>query len=68
MQVLSLESFEPASSAEELQDAFTTFLMGANAAGKTKLIIDLRDNGGGRLFLGYDLFKQVSPFFCSFLA
>lgn len=30
-------------------------------AGKTKLIFDLRGNGGGNAILGYDSFKQVFP-------
>lgn len=30
-------------------------------AGKTKMIFDLRGNGGGNAILGYDSFKQVFP-------
>lgn len=30
-------------------------------AGKTKLVFDLRGNGGGHAMLGYDTFKQVFP-------
>jgi hypothetical protein len=30
-------------------------------AGKTKMIFDLRGNGGGNAILGYDTFKQVYP-------
>lgn len=35
--------------------------MTAKVAGKTKLIIELQSNGGGRILLGYDAFKQLFP-------
>ncbi|KAF2729874.1 hypothetical protein EJ04DRAFT_446327 [Polyplosphaeria fusca] len=61
--VLSVPSFQPEteSGPEEFQDLIGSFLKDASDAGKKKLIIDLRTNGGGRVFLGYDLFKQLFP-------
>ena len=35
------------------------FLAACGKAGKSKLIIDVTGNGGGTVFLGYDVFKQV---------
>jgi hypothetical protein len=37
------------------------FIRMSKAAGKTKMIFDLRGNGGGNAILGYDTFKQVYP-------
>lgn len=37
------------------------FIRLSKAAGKTKLIFDLRGNGGGNAILGYDTFKHVFP-------
>lgn len=37
------------------------FIRKAKAEGKTKMIFDLRGNGGGNAILGYDTFKQVYP-------
>ncbi|ORY07131.1 hypothetical protein BCR34DRAFT_28177 [Clohesyomyces aquaticus] len=61
--VLSVPSFSPETQKgpEEFQDLTGTFLTNAVKAGKKKLVIDLRANGGGRVFLGYDLFKQLFP-------
>ncbi|KAF2183866.1 hypothetical protein K469DRAFT_667597 [Zopfia rhizophila CBS 207.26] len=61
--VLSVPSFQPAGEEgpAEFQDLIGTFLKGAAKDGKKKLVIDLRTNGGGRVFLGYDLFKQLFP-------
>lgn len=61
--VLSVPSFQPETNKgpEEFQDLTGQFLANAKKAGKTKLVIDLRGNGGGRVFLGYDLFKQLFP-------
>lgn len=59
--VLSVPSFEPKSQngAPEFQNVVATFLKDATSSGKSKLVVDLRGNGGGRVFLGFDLFKQV---------
>lgn len=61
--VLSVPSFSPETDdgPEEFQDLIGTFLKDATDSGKKKLVIDLRGNGGGRVFLGYDLFKQLFP-------
>ncbi|MCJ1250249.1 hypothetical protein MMC30_007475 [Trapelia coarctata] len=63
--VLSILSFEPnpmpQTSGQEFQAVIQEFLAAAKAAGKTKLIIDLQSNGGGRITLGYDAFKQLFP-------
>jgi hypothetical protein len=56
--VLAVPSFGPEDTVQ-FQDLIGTFLETASSAGKTKLVIDLRGNGGGTLFLGYDMFKQV---------
>jgi hypothetical protein len=37
------------------------FIRKAKAEGKSRMIFDLRGNGGGNAILGYDTFKQVYP-------
>ncbi|MCJ1312728.1 hypothetical protein MMC25_006404 [Agyrium rufum] len=62
--VLSVPSFVGSGGVDtllEFQNVTQAFLADAKAAGKTKLIIDLSANGGGTIFLGYDLFKQLFP-------
>jgi hypothetical protein len=59
--VLSVPSFSPTEDVSGFQDLIGTFLHSATGDGKKKLVIDLRGNGGGRVFLGYDLFKQLFP-------
>jgi hypothetical protein len=61
--VLSVPSFYPTTQEgpAEFQDITGSFLKDAAAAGKKKLVIDLRGNGGGAVFLGYDMFKQLFP-------
>ncbi|KAF2119140.1 hypothetical protein BDV96DRAFT_487670 [Lophiotrema nucula] len=59
--VLSVPSFQPEAGAEEFQDLTGAFLKMAVDSGKKRLVIDLRTNGGGRVYLGYDLFKQLFP-------
>ncbi|KAH8659352.1 hypothetical protein BGZ60DRAFT_566904 [Tricladium varicosporioides] len=58
--VLSVLDFSPQSPAE-FQAVAQKFISGAKAAGKQKLVVDLSINGGGFLFLGYDLFRQLFP-------
>ncbi|CEJ82043.1 hypothetical protein VHEMI02135 [[Torrubiella] hemipterigena] len=58
--VLTMLSFEP-SSFEEFQDVTAKFLSQATQDGKSKLILDVQANGGGYIFLGYDLFRQLFP-------
>ncbi|KAK0357513.1 hypothetical protein LTR02_014489 [Friedmanniomyces endolithicus] len=45
----------------EFQNAFRSILATANAAGKTKLIMDIRGNGGGTVADGFDWFTQLFP-------
>ncbi|KAF9699789.1 hypothetical protein EKO04_002133 [Ascochyta lentis] len=67
--VLSMPTFEPVYEAPEYGvqalDDFQTvareFLKQAAADEKSKLIIDLRYNGGGNTVLGFDLFKLIFP-------
>ncbi|PVI01821.1 hypothetical protein DM02DRAFT_475658, partial [Periconia macrospinosa] len=64
--VLSITSFEPRddqsnSDFVEFQDVVNTFLSKSTEASKSRLIIDLRANGGGALFLGFDTFHQLFP-------
>lgn len=58
--VLSLLSFHPRSSVE-FQAVISDFLQEAKAAGKKKLVVDLQNNGGGSILLGYDFFRQLFP-------
>ena len=58
--VLAIPTFEAAVQVE-FQDLTRQCLATANKLGKKRLIIDLRGNGGGRVFLGYDLFEQLFP-------
>lgn len=46
--------------AEFLQDT-STFLAKCKSTGKKRLIIDVRNNGGGSIVLGYLLFYQLFP-------
>ena len=43
------------------QNIMRTFIRMSLKAGRTKMIFDLRGNGGGNAILGYDSFKQVFP-------
>lgn len=45
----------------EFQTDVSIFLAKCKSAGKTRLIIDIRGNPGGTIYLGYDLFKQLFP-------
>lgn len=58
--VLALTSFSPKSNTD-FQDVVSTFLAKAVRDGKTKLVVDLQANGGGFIYLGYDLFRQLFP-------
>ncbi|KAF2717178.1 hypothetical protein K431DRAFT_204161, partial [Polychaeton citri CBS 116435] len=66
--VLSIPSFYPQVSLELLDRAIVDWqnvvretIATAQARGRRRLIIDLRGNGGGILFLAYDLLKQLFP-------
>ena len=58
--MLAVLGFSPSSPAE-WQSTTENFFAMAKAAGKTKLVIDLSANGGGYIFLGYDLYRQLFP-------
>ncbi|KAK5690067.1 hypothetical protein LTR97_012552 [Elasticomyces elasticus] len=45
----------------DFQNAFRSILATARSVGKSKLILDLRGNGGGTVRDGYDMFKQLFP-------
>lgn len=61
--VLTLLSFDVADEAAIQEYAYTvqSFLASAKAAGKTKLVIDLRANLGDSLHVGLDVFAQLFP-------
>ncbi|KAF2672308.1 hypothetical protein BT63DRAFT_398595 [Microthyrium microscopicum] len=59
--VLSIPSFIGDSGQQEFQDVARTFLSKAKAAGKKKLVIDVSANGGGTIWLGYEIFAQLFP-------
>jgi len=58
--VLVVKSFDPLS-VSEFQGTIMNFLSDAKDAGKKKLVIDLQNNPGGLVLLGYDLFRQLFP-------
>ncbi|KAF2878259.1 hypothetical protein BDV95DRAFT_479193 [Massariosphaeria phaeospora] len=61
--VLSVPSFSSGTEEgpAEFQDLIGGFLKDAKDKGRKRLVIDLRGNTGGFVFLGYDLFKQLFP-------
>jgi hypothetical protein len=59
--VLVVPTFAPDIDDIEYESVVTKFLASAVAAGKTRLLIDLRSNGGGSPGLAIDLFKQLFP-------
>ncbi|EEP82090.1 predicted protein [Uncinocarpus reesii 1704] len=63
--VLSVSSFLPTELDNDVNLKFSTitskFLEESKKKGKKKLIVDVTSNGGGALFLGFDLFKQLFP-------
>jgi hypothetical protein len=58
--VISLLAFE-SESPLEFQTVAQNFFAEAKAASKTKLVVDLSANGGGYIFQGYDLYRQLFP-------
>ncbi|KAL1595533.1 hypothetical protein SLS59_008170 [Nothophoma quercina] len=58
--VLSLPSYE-SPDVQSFQNVMRDFIRSCKAQGKTKMIFDMRGNGGGNAILGYDTFKQVYP-------
>lgn len=61
--VLSIPDFHPDTAQGQLDftNAVRACLATAQSKTKKRLIIDLRGNGGGVVFLAYDLFKQLFP-------
>jgi hypothetical protein len=59
--VLALYSFISGNGQQEFQDVTRGFLTQAQADGKKKLILDVSANGGGTIWLGYELFAQLFP-------
>lgn len=60
--VLAIATYGPAPAFRvEFQDVTRELLATAKAKGKKKLIVDLRGNPGGTVFLAYDTFRQLFP-------
>ncbi|KAF2491396.1 hypothetical protein BU16DRAFT_118383 [Lophium mytilinum] len=59
--VLSIPSFEPPLGVGVFQNKTREFLADAKSKGKSKLIVDLRQNGGGWVYAGFEVFKQLFP-------
>ncbi|KAI5922337.1 peptidase s41 family protein [Camillea tinctor] len=58
--VIAMLSFAP-DDPTEFQDVAQDFFAASVAAGKKKLVLDVQANGGGYIFSGYDLFRQLFP-------
>ncbi|CAD0082826.1 unnamed protein product [Aureobasidium vineae] len=58
--ILSVPSFSTTSPVE-FENVVRQLLATASDNERTKLVIDLRGNGGGTIFLAYDLFRQLFP-------
>ncbi|KAF2258554.1 hypothetical protein CC78DRAFT_526138 [Lojkania enalia] len=58
--ILSIPSYE-SPDVQLFQNIMRDFIRQSVKDGKTKLVFDLRGNGGGNAILGYDSFKQVFP-------
>ncbi|KAF2648221.1 hypothetical protein K491DRAFT_722752 [Lophiostoma macrostomum CBS 122681] len=58
--ILSIPSYQ-SPNVQLFQDLMRDFIRTSVSMNKTKLIFDLRGNGGGNAILGYDSFKQVFP-------
>lgn len=58
--VIALNGFA-SGSIPEFQKVTQEFYTIALAAGKTKLVIDFQQNGGGYILHGYDFFRQLFP-------
>lgn len=58
--ILSIPSYE-SPDVQLFQNIMRDFIRQSKQQGKTKMIFDLRGNGGGNAILGYDSFKQVFP-------
>ncbi|KAI8952166.1 hypothetical protein F4801DRAFT_243001 [Xylaria longipes] len=58
--VLVMLSFEP-EKPSEFQQVAQDFFAAAKKDGKKNLVVDVSVNGGGYIFSGYDLFRQLFP-------
>ncbi|KAI0204075.1 hypothetical protein F4808DRAFT_414695 [Astrocystis sublimbata] len=58
--VLAVLSFSP-DDPVEFQQVAQDFFAAAKQAGKKNLVVDVSVNGGGYIFSGYDLFRQLFP-------
>ena len=58
--VITLPTFQPRDD-YTYQNVFRTLLATAKASGKSKLIVDVRGNGGGTVVDGYSLFTELFP-------
>jgi hypothetical protein len=58
--ILAVPSFSSISPIE-FENVVRQLLATASENDRTKLVIDLRGNGGGTIFLAYDLFRQLFP-------
>lgn len=61
--VLVIQTFntETVSDAEEFQSVIEKFIADAKSQQVTKVVIDVRTNGGGLVMLGYDAYLQFFP-------
>lgn len=61
--ILMIQTFnvEVSEEAEEFQDVVEEYITEAKARNVVKIIIDVRTNGGGVVFLGYDTYLQFFP-------
>jgi hypothetical protein len=58
--ILAVPSFSSISPIE-FENVVRQLLATASENNRTKIVIDLRSNGGGSIFLAYDLFRQLFP-------
>ena len=59
--VLSLKSFSAGTHPHDFQNTLKKFFEHCRSNNKTHLIIDLSNDGGGEIQVGYELFKQLFP-------
>nr|GFD17029.1 hypothetical protein [Tanacetum cinerariifolium] len=52
---------EDVAGAQEFQQVTEEFISSAQSRGVSRVIIDVRQNGGGKVFSGYDMYKQFFP-------
>ena len=52
---------DPGAGSQEFQQVTQDFIAEAQSRGVTRVIIDVRQNGGGNVISGYDMYKQFFP-------